>query len=113
MKEIKAFIPVRRIAGVAEALRMSNICDISSSTAGCHNITVSHVQRLLTSDDPALQRYSVDLAELVIPEAKLELVCADELVDELVNVIAKAARTGRARVGWIFVSDVARSVEIS
>ena len=112
MKEIKAFIPVRRIAAVTEALRMSNICDITSGT-GCHNITVSHVQRLLTSDDPALQRYSVDLAELVIPEAKLELVCADELVDELVKIISKAAHTGRARAGWIFVSEITQSVEIS
>ena len=113
MKEIKAFIPVRRIAGVAEALRMSDMSDISSSGAACHNITVSHVQRLLTSDDPALQRYSVDLAELVIPEAKLELVCPDELVDELVKVISKAAHTGRSRAGWIFVSDIVQSIEIS
>lgn len=112
MKEIKAFIPVRRIAAVTEALRLSGVCDINSAGTGCHNVTVSHVQRLLTSDDPALQQYSVDLAELVVAEAKLELVCADELVDDLLSVISKAAKTRSARPGWIFVSDIVKSIEI-
>lgn len=115
MKEIKAFIPARRIAAVTEALRTSGVCDINSRAAGagCHNITVSHVQRLLTSDDPALQRYSIDMAELVVAEAKLELVCADELVDQLLLVISTAVRAGRSRTGWIFVSDVEQSIQIA
>ena len=113
MKEIKAFIPARRIARVTEALRNSGLCDISSGQGGCWNITVSHVQRVLTAEDPVLQQYSVDLAELVVAEAKLELVCADELTDQLVEIIANSARTRRRSGGWLFVSEIQRSVEIN
>lgn len=113
MKEIKAFIPVRQIALVIEALRNSGLCDISSSNARCWNITVNHVQRLLTADDAVMQHYSVDLAELVVAEAKLELVCDDEVVDRLTELIATAAKAGRRTVGWVFVTDIGRAVDLS
>lgn len=112
MKEIKAFIPARRIASVTEALRESGLCDLSGGAARCRNVTVSHVQRLLTAPEPALQQYSVDLAELVVAEAKLELTCPDELVDEVVRIIAEAARSGRPGAGFIYVSDIMSSVEV-
>ena len=111
MKEIKAFIPILRVNAVTEALRSSGICDISAGT-GCFNITVSQVQRLHSSADPRQQQYSVTLAEPVVAESKLELICADELTDRLVDLIAGAARTGRPDAGWIFVSDIQRSVPI-
>lgn len=111
MKEIKVLIPSRRIASVTEALRNSGLCDISAGE-GCHNITVSEVERLHTSHDPSLQHYSVDLAEPTVTEAKLELACADELADSLVELIAKAAHSGGSGTGWIFVSDIERAVKI-
>lgn len=111
MKEIKAFIPAQRIASVIEALRNCGLCDISAGE-GCHNITVSQVQRLYTSQDPGLQHYSLDLAEAVIMEAKLELVCADELADLLTELITKAAQTGKSGAGSIFVSDIQRAIKI-
>ena len=113
MKEIKAFSPARRIASVTEALRDSGLCDLSNGTARCRNVTVSHVQRLLTAPEPALQQYSVDLAELVVAEAKLELTCSDELVDEVIRIIAEAARSGRPGAGLIYVSDIQKSVELT
>ncbi len=111
MKEIKAHIPMQRIPAVLDALRKSGVCDISRGS-GCWNLTVSRVQRLQTSDDPGLQHYALDLAEPVVTEAKLELLCTDELADALVELISEAARTGRPGAGWILVSELARVVEI-
>lgn len=113
MKEIKAFIPARRMASVTEALRESGLCDLGGGEARCRNVTVSHVQRLLTAPEPTLQQYSVDLAELVVAEAKLELTCPDELVDQVVTIIAEAARSGRRGAGFIYVSDIVRSIEVA
>mgnify|MGYP003551386357 CR=1 FL=1 len=45
MKEIRAFIRQHRIADVLQALRESGLCDLGTAGAGCHNITVSQVQR--------------------------------------------------------------------
>mgnify|MGYP005859329369 CR=1 FL=1 len=112
MKEIKAFIRQHRIAGVLEALRESVLCDIGGAGHGCHNVTVSAVQRPLADTDPAQQHYSMDLAEAVVTEYKLELVCPDGLADMIVDVIARAAHTGQGDAGWILVSEIQRAVEI-
>lgn len=112
MKEIKAFIRQHRIADVLQALRDSGLCDLGGAGADCRNLTVSQVQRPLASADPSQQHYSIELAEPVIAEYKLELVCADDSSDALADVIAKAAHTGQSEAGWIFVSDVQHAVEI-
>lgn len=111
MKEIKAYIRKHRISDVLQALRNSGICDLGGATA-CHNITVSAVQRPLTGADPSQQHYSMDLAEPVVAEFKLELACPDDLVEALSDVIAKAAHTGQPEAGWIFVTDIHRATEI-
>lgn len=111
MKEIKAFIPAHRTASVIEGLRNSGLCDISAGK-GCYNITASEVQRLHTSMEPGVQHYSVDLAEPVVMEIKLELICADELADFLTELIAKTAGTKKSGIGWIFVSEITQAVQI-
>ena len=109
MKEIKAFIRQHRIADVLEALRDSGLCHAGAG-AGC--LTVSRVQRPLTDADPTQQHYSMELAEPVVAEYKLELLCADDLADSLVDLIAKAAHTGQPEAGWVVVSEVQRAEEI-
>jgi nitrogen regulatory protein P-II 1 len=107
VKEIKAFIRQHRIANVLQALRDLKAADISY-----HNITVSQVQRPLVSEDPAQQHYAMDLAEAVVSEYKLDLVCTDEVADELIGAITTAAHTGLPDAGWIFVSEVTTAIEI-
>jgi nitrogen regulatory protein P-II 1 len=112
VKEIKAFIRQHRIADALNALRDSGLCDLGSAGAGCHNITVSQVQRPFAGAEPAQQHYSMELAEAVVAEYRLELACADDQADALVDIIAKAAHTGQPEAGWIFVSDIRLAVEI-
>ena len=112
MKEIKAFIRQHRIADVLQALWQSGLCELATPGASCHNITVSQVQRPLASTDPTQQHYSMDLAEAVVTEYRLELACAEDAADALVDTITKAAHTGQPEAGWIFVSDIQRAVQI-
>ena len=111
MKEIKAYIRKYRIADVLQALGDSGLCDLATG-GGCHNLTISQVQRPFADTDPSQQHYSVELAEPVVAEYKLELVCADDAIDALVDLIAKAAHTGQPEAGWIFVSDLERAIEV-
>lgn len=108
MKQIKAFIHPHRINAVTEALSNSGLCGINS-VGGCHNVTVSNVQRLYSSADQTQQRYSVELAELVVAESRLELICEDDLADQLAALIAQAGKPGP---GWVFVSDIQSATEI-
>jgi nitrogen regulatory protein P-II 1 len=54
----------------------------------------------------------MELAAAVVTEHKLELVCADEAAEALIDVISQAAHTGQPEAGWVFVSDVQHAVEI-
>lgn len=109
MKEIKAYVHNHRIADVIRALKESGQCD---SSAGCRNLNVIPVQSLLKAVDASEQHYSLELAEPVINESKLELICEDHQVDELVAIIARTARTGQTEAGWIYVTDIIKAVSI-
>ncbi len=111
MKEIKAYVHQSRIADVIAALK-------SSPTWGGergdrrHNLAVYIVKGSLLPLDSSERRYAVDLGDEVVNEYKLELLCEDAEVDELVDALVAAARTGQSVAGWITVSDVARAVSI-
>ena len=112
MKEIKAYIHNHRIADVIRAVKESGLCN-ADGTPGCRNLAVIPVQSLLKAVDAKEQHYSIELAETVINESKLELVCEDRQVDELVAIIGHAARTGQAEAGWIYISDIIQAVPIA
>ncbi|BBP03058.1 P-II family nitrogen regulator [Sulfuriferula plumbiphila] len=111
MKEIKAYIHNHRIADVIRALKESGLCN-TDGTPGCRNLAVIPVKILLKAMDAREQHYSIELAETVINESKLELVCEDHQVDELVAIIGHAARTGQADAGWIYVTDIVSAAAI-
>jgi nitrogen regulatory protein P-II 2 len=47
-----------------------------------------------------------------LPKVKIELVVPDDLVDQAIEAITKAAHTGKIGDGKIFVLDVQRAVRI-
>ena len=104
MKEIKAYIHNHRIADVIRALKESGRC-------GC-NLAVIPAQGLLKAVDDREPHYSIELAEAVTNESKLELICEDHQVDELVDIIGRAARTGQTDAGWIYVTDIVSAAAI-
>ncbi len=52
--------------------------------------------------------YTVDF----LPKAKLEIVVKDDQLDEIIEVITKAAQTGKIGDGKIFVSDLVDVIRI-
>ena len=104
MSEIKAFVHRNRIADVVSAL----------ASAGFRNLSVIDVQGLLRALDNKEQQYSVEIGQKVITEVKLELVCENESrTAEAVSLIREHARTGQPGAGWIYISDIHRSIEIT
>jgi nitrogen regulatory protein P-II 1 len=111
MKEIKAYIHNNRIADVILTLKESGLCNMDG-TPGCRNLAVIPVQSLLKAVDAKEQHYSIELAEPVINESKLELICEDHQVDELMDIIERAAHTGQTEAGWIYVIDIVNAAAI-
>ena len=107
MKEIKAYIHRNRIADVVQALKDSEPF-AGREGASHHNLTAYQVKGSLSVLDEHDRCYSLDLGDSVIDMYKLEFVCRDEDVDELVSVIRETAHTGKGNSGWVYVSEVLR-----
>ena len=102
MKLVIAIIKPFKLDEVREAL----------SGIGVQGITVTEVKGF------GRQKGHTELyrgAEYVIdflPKVKVEVVVEDGLVDNVVDAIANAARTGRIGDGKIFVMDVEQAIRI-
>ncbi|MBI5286085.1 MAG: P-II family nitrogen regulator [Deltaproteobacteria bacterium] len=102
MKEIKAYIRVRKAEEVIHALE----------DAGVPGFTAIEVKAIGRAVEPERVKYSVEYAERVSPITKLEVVCKDEDVKRLVDIIREKAYTGHKGDGIIFVSDITDAVKI-
>ncbi|MEW5790742.1 P-II family nitrogen regulator [Thermithiobacillus tepidarius DSM 3134] len=103
MKEINAIIHSNRIADVLDALK----------EADCTSVCAAVVRGLLRAIDTREQHYSVELAQAIIFEYKLELVCEDDQVERLVEIIKRNAQTGQAKAGMIYVTEVLQAIPIT
>ena len=102
--EVKAFIHRNRVADVVNAL----------NNAGFGNITVVDVQGILKALSSKEQSYSVDIGQKVVKEVKLELVCDnDNRTAMAAEAIRQNAKTGQPSAGWIFVTKIESSIEIT
>jgi len=111
MKEIKAFIHSGRISEVLTALNESGYRSIDEAS-GCRNICVSAVQSLVRPVDETEKHYSMELAEPVVREWKLELFCEDQEADALIRIVEEKAGIGKGISGWIFVTDIVNAIPI-
>ena len=96
MIEIKAFIHQNTVADVVHAL----------GKAGFKNLSLVDVKGTLKALNNDEQQYSMDIAEKIITEAKLELICEDTQQNEVVQIIQQSAYTGKPDAGWIAVSSI-------
>lgn len=107
MKEIKAFIHAHRVSDVLQAIK-----EVDSSGAQISNFAVFSVQALLHDTELKEARYSVNFGETVINEFKIEILCHEEAVVNLVEVIQRVGHTGDHEEGWIIVTDILSAIPI-
>lgn len=105
MKEIKAYVHRTRVADVIAALKATPSW-VAAEPGRQHNLSLYVVKGSLVPLDDNERRYSVELGDEIVDEFKLELHCADDQVEEFVNAISKAARTGQTNAGWIYVVEL-------
>ncbi|MFO7892821.1 MAG: P-II family nitrogen regulator [Longimicrobiales bacterium] len=98
MKEIKAIVRTDRVQAVVKAL----------DQAGVARLLICHVHSLGAGVDPEDFRVSFEEGATYTEKCKVEVVCADDAADDILDVIADAARTGQPGDGIIIVSDVER-----
>lgn len=96
MKEIKAYIKPHKLQDVTMALHRVK------GLSGMSMVDVRGFGRSRGQDE------LVDF----VPHVKIELVCPDAMVEELISTLQKAAHTGLRGDGKIYVSNVETAVRI-
>ena len=103
MKEIKAIIRPSKLLEVTEELHRIE---------GLPGVTVSEIKGFGKGRAKnAKDKIVYEMVEFV-PRVQLEVVVNDEMADDVVNVIQKAAHTGNTGDGKIFVMHVEETVKI-
>ena len=102
MKKIEAIIQPHKLEEVKEALKNIGIDGMTITEVRGHGRQKGHKEVYRGME------YQVDL----LPKVKVEIVVADEIADEVVEIALEAARTGEIGDGKIFVSTVEEAVRI-
>ncbi len=101
MKEIKAYMREFKAEEVINSLE----------EAGVPGITVINM-RSTGKNIPEDASYSIDFCEKIASIAKIEVVCSDEDVVKLVDIIQKTAYTGQKGDGMIFITNIEHAIKI-
>src|SRR5438045_6370429 len=102
MKKIEAIIQPFKLDDVKAALQSMGIDGMTITEVRGHGRQKGHKEVYRG------QEYNVDL----LPKVKLELVVPSARADEVIKVLADAARTGKIGDGKIFVFDIAEAIRI-
>ena len=103
MKEVKAFIQQFKLSSVTRALQ---------EIPGFPGMTVSDCRGFgKEKGKEGPHRVIEDLIDY-IPKVRLEIMLKDEMVDLVVETIARAAHTGNPGDGKVFVYDIEKAVRI-
>ncbi|HRD33303.1 MAG TPA: P-II family nitrogen regulator [Rhodocyclaceae bacterium] len=102
MKKIEAVIKPFKLDEVREAL----------SEVGITGLTVSEVKGFGRQKGHTELYRGAEYVVDFLPKIKVEIVLSDDVIDQAVEAIIKAARTGKIGDGKIFVSPIEQVVRI-
>ena len=102
MKKIEAIIKPFKLDEVKEALQDIGVQGLSVIEAKGFGRQKGHTELYRGAE------YVVDF----LPKVKIEVVIADDILDEVISTIIEAAKTGKIGDGKIFVSDVQQAIRI-
>src|SRR6185295_9768382 len=102
MKKIEAIIKPFKLEEVKDALADLGVEGMTVSEVKGFGRQKGHTEIYRGSE------YTVDF----LPKIKVEVVLADSLVDEAVQAVIKAAKTGKIGDGKVFVSRIENAIRI-
>ncbi len=102
MKRIEAIIQPHKLDDVREALKAIGVDGMTIYDVRGHGRQKGHKEVYRG------QEYEVDL----LPKVKIEIVIAEERVEETVSALVESARTGKIGDGKVFIYAVEEAVRI-
>jgi nitrogen regulatory protein PII len=102
MKKVEAIIKPFKLDDVREALSEIGITGMTATEVKGFGRQKGHTELYRGAE------YVIDF----LPKVKIEVVIAESMVDQCIEAITNAARTGKIGDGKIFVSSIERTVRI-
>lgn len=102
MKKIEAIIQPFMLSRVVHALRDARV----------GGVTVTDVRGFGREKDESYPHHAEDYAVDFTPKVKMDILCHDQDMERLVQILRTHAHTGRRGDGKIFVTDVSYVVSI-
>ena len=102
MKQVTAIIKPFKLDEVREAL----------AEVGVNGLTVTEVKGFGRQKGHTELYRGAEYVVDFLPKIRVEMVVADALVDDVIEAIIKAARTGKIGDGKIFVSPIEQAIRI-
>lgn len=102
MKKIETIIKPFKLEDVKDALALVELTGMTVSEVKGYGRQQGHSELYRGAE------YVVDF----LPKIKIEVVVKDEIVEEVISIISKSAKTGKIGDGKIFVSNIEKSVRI-
>lgn len=102
MKKVEAIVKPFKLEEVKDALAGLGVEGMTVSEVKGFGRQKGHTEIYRGSE------YTVDF----LPKIKIEVVLSDDLVDQAVNAIVKAAKTGKIGDGKVFISPISNAVRI-
>lgn len=102
MKKVEAIIKPFKLDDVREVLSQIGITGMTATEVKGFGRQKGHTELYRGAE------YVIDF----LPKVKVEVVIAESMVDQCIEAITNAARTGKIGDGKIFVSSIERTVRI-
>jgi nitrogen regulatory protein PII len=102
MKLVTAIIKPFKVDDVKEALKAAGVQGMTVSEVRGFGRQGGHTETYRGSE------YQIDF----VPKAKMELVVEDSNVDEVIDIVVKAANTGKIGDGKVWVTNVEQIIRI-
>jgi nitrogen regulatory protein P-II 1 len=103
--------PMKKVEAVIKPFKLDEVKD-KLNDIGIKGITVSEVKGFGRQKGHTELYRGAEYVVDFLPKIKLEIVIADNQLDEVVNAIIKSAQTGRIGDGKIFVTHLEDTIRI-
>jgi nitrogen regulatory protein P-II 1 len=102
---------MKKIEAIIKPFKLDEVKD-QLNEKGAFGITVTEVKGFGRQKGHTELYRGAEYVVDFLPKTKLEIVVKDEQLEEIIEVITKAAQTGRIGDGKIFVSDLVDVIRI-
>ncbi|MDQ1212025.1 nitrogen regulatory protein PII [Pantoea anthophila] len=103
--------PMKLVTVVIKPFKLEDVREALSSI-GIQGLTVSEVKGFGRQKGHAELYRGAEYSVNFLPKVKIDIAIADDQLDEVVDVISKAAYTGKIGDGKIFVAELQRVIRI-